>query len=67
MFCLCGGDSVIIGFIDVFVPALHDFMYSIIRLNELEDEMVDSTYGMRLQGWGSNFFGAGIINGLALY
>lgn len=36
-------------------PALHDFMYSIIRLNELEDEMVDSTYGMRLQGWGSNF------------
>lgn len=28
--------------------------------------MVDSTYGMRLQGWGSNFFGAGIINGLAL-
>ena len=47
-------------------PALHDFMYSIIRLNELEDEMVDSTYGMRLQGWGSNFFGAGIINGLAL-
>lgn len=47
-------------------PNLQSFMYSLIRLNELDYEALDTTQGLRFLGWGTNFFGAGVINGLAL-
>ncbi len=48
------------------IPALREFLNSIQIYNEHEIKVLQETQNFRLNGFGSRFFGAGIINGFAL-
>jgi hypothetical protein len=47
-------------------PAINNFLISLQSINELEASKIEQTMSLRLVGFGSTFFGAGLINGFAL-
>lgn len=49
-----------------FFNGFGDFMRSLISMDELSNSVYENTEGTRFLGWGSYFFGAGVINGLGL-
>jgi len=58
--------QVIIALISFLVPSFSNVLQNIQNLNDFDASKLADAAGMRLNGLGSGFFGAGLINGLAL-
>lgn len=58
--------QVIISLISFLAPSFNEALLNIQSFNELDISKLEETSGFRLNGFGSTFFGAGIINGFAL-
>jgi len=58
--------QIIISVIAFVSPAVNDALQSIQNISDLDISKLEETTGLRLNGFGSTFFGAGIINGFAL-
>src|SRR5690242_2978989 len=58
--------QIIISVIAFVSPAVNDALQGIQNISDLDISKLEETTGLRLNGFGSTFFGAGIINGFAL-
>ena len=58
--------QVLLALFSFLSPAVSNFLLSIQSINELEASKIQETMTLRLVGFGSTFFGAGLINGFAL-
>lgn len=47
-------------------PYLHDISYSMTYVDEIGQDAIDRTEGTRLMGFGTNFFGSGVLHGFIL-
>ena len=47
-------------------PSLHEVLYSITYVDEIGQDAIDRTAGKRLMGFGTNFFGSGVLHGFIL-
>lgn len=48
------------------VPGIKEFLYSTLTIGNIGDEALERTSGMRMNGYGTNFFGAGVVHGYIL-
>jgi hypothetical protein len=58
--------QVLIALLAFMIPAFSEALLNIQNFSSLEASKLESTTGFRLNGFGSTFFGAGVINGFAL-
>ena len=58
--------QVLLALISFLSPAFSDLLLSIQTFSELDISKIEETATLRLTGFGSTFFGAGIVNGYAL-
>ena len=58
--------QVIISFIMYLNPEIKAILFSVLHFSAKDREIIDWNGGIRLIGFGSTFFGSGIVNGLAL-
>jgi len=56
----------ILSLVMFFNPSIRSILFDILKTNELQSDFMYATVGQRLLGFGSMFFGAGVISGLAL-
>lgn len=66
LFLTCGIIQIFLAFSMWFIPGLRDNLYSLLASTELSDMILERTDGYRLNGFGTNFFGSGIIHGFML-
>ncbi len=58
--------QVLISLLAFLIPPFSDALQSIQNFSDLDVSKLEETAGFRLNGFGSTFFGAGVINGFAL-
>lgn len=58
--------QILLSLVMFLVPSVKSFLFSIISVPADELDVIEWNSGIRLIGFGSTFFGAGIINGFAL-
>lgn len=49
-----------------FIPNSTDIVFKVLNVSELQSNVMDSLEGFRLMGFGTTFFGAGVINSFVL-
>lgn len=58
--------QVILALLSFLFPSVNNFLLGLQSINELEASKIEQTMTIRLMGFGSTFFGAGLINGFTL-
>lgn len=58
--------QILISLVMFLVPSIKSFLFSFISVPSNELDVIEWNSGIRLIGFGSTFFGAGIINGFAI-
>lgn len=62
----CGALQIALSLLMWIVPGTQDMLYKTLMQGALADEALERTAGLRLNGYGTNFFGAGAIHGFIL-
>lgn len=67
LFFLCAIIQVGLSIIIWVLPDIKELLYMTLTLGDIGEEALDRTSGLRLNGYGTNFFGAGTIHGFILF
>jgi len=49
------------------VPGIKEILYSTLTVSDIGDEALERTFGLRMNGYGTNFFGSGVVHGFILF
>ena len=67
LFFLCSIIQVCLSIIMWALPDIKERLYLTLTLGAIEEEALDRTSGLRLNGYGTNFFGVGTVHGFILF
>lgn len=66
LFLICGVVQIFLAISMWLVPGLKNNLYTLLAFSEISEIILERTDGLRLNGFGTNFFGSGIIHGFML-
>lgn len=66
LFLICGIIQMFLAISMWLIPSLKNNLYTLLASSELSDMILEKTDGFRLNGFGTNFFGSGIVHGFML-
>lgn len=67
IFFCCTTMQIFLSLLMWVMPGIKEILYSTLTVGDIGDEALERTSGLRMNGYGTNFFGSGVVHGFILF